>query len=109
MAIVGCVKSGPKKASYEPWKGSPTGRRVDTLRSLKKKKKAPEPTHCPQSPHVKTGTRLRWIPRIDTIMHSLLDPLPKGRNALIFFEIFYRGHRYNSFATTTVHVLLLII
>jgi hypothetical protein len=39
MGTVGCVKSRPNKASYEPWKGSAVGRCVDTLRSLNEKKK----------------------------------------------------------------------
>jgi hypothetical protein len=60
MGIVGCIKNGPKKATYEPWEGSAIGRHVETLRSVSEKKKNLG-TH--PSPCIRTDlTTLRWIP-----------------------------------------------
>jgi hypothetical protein len=56
MGIVGCVKNGPKKATYESWEGSAAGRRVETLRSVSEKKK--------ERKKASKSTHLRMLERI---------------------------------------------
>jgi hypothetical protein len=82
MGIVGCIKNGPKKATYEPWEGSAIGRHVETLRSVSEKKK--KPRNPPISVH-QNGSHYAPLDSGDATVHALTQ----GTGALNFFQIFY--------------------
>jgi hypothetical protein len=85
MGIVGCVKNGPKKATYEPWEGSATCHCMDTLRSVKEKNtEKKKPRNAPISAH-QNGSHYASLDSGDAIVRVLIQ----GVGALNFFQIFY--------------------